>query len=230
MRDIVIVTAYVPIPDHPRDQEQYRALGRRLTDEVQAEIWEAQGVPIEDCWLYKYLINRPAGFSFTHSVSDNPKKNSLWYHIVQAQKTEFLYGAHLVVPAKIYVWLDYGIFHVPGVTAQIIDDFIDRARAERAIAIPGCWKRGEFTYDDKHPCWRFCGGVMVVPYRLVTAFDQAMQLQYRNHIERTKNVSWEVNMLTELEEEQPDIPIWWYQADHDASLFTAYTPTGANPN
>jgi len=230
MKDIVIVTGYVPIRSHPRSEAEFRKLGRRLTQELQAEVWEAQGVPLQDCWLYKYLVGQPPDFKFTHSVSDDPHKNSLGYHIVQAQKTEFLYGAHLVVPAKVYVWVDYGIFHVPGVTPEIIDNFVDRARGERAIAIPGCWKRGEFTYTEKHPCWRFCGGVMVVPYPHVWRLNQALQLQYRNHIERTKNVSWEVNMLAELEEDQPDIPIWWYQADHDASLFTAYSPTGANPN
>ena len=39
--------------------------------------------------------------------------------------------------ADIFVWIDYGIFHVPGVTVRIIEQFLRRVENEQAIAIPG---------------------------------------------------------------------------------------------
>ena len=81
--------------------------------------------------------------SSTHSVADNPKKNSLAYHIVQAQKTEWLVCGAMVDPmADVFFWIDYGIFHVPGVTSHIIREFLKRANNEQTIAIPGLLGRG----------------------------------------------------------------------------------------
>lgn len=215
---ITAVTAFVPIPNHPRSEEKYRELGQHLLSlDIPLMSLEAK---IEDCWLHSYLMERQK--RFTHSTADNPRKNSIAYHIVQAQKSEWLVEAAFVNPAAdVLVWIDYGIFHVPGVTGPIIRDFLKRAADEKAIAIPGCWDK-DYAYDDGWPCWRFCGGVIVVPREQVIDFDTAMKREYVRHITSTNNLSWEVNTLARVEKNEPRLPIWHYKADHNASLFTAY--------
>ena len=215
---ITAVTAFVPIPNHPRKEEVYRDLGQHLlTLEIPLMFHEAT---IEECWLYEYLQQRQK--RFTHSVADNPAKNSIAYHIVQAQKTEWLVEAsHANPQADVLVWIDYGIFHVPGVTGPIIRDFLIRAKDEKAIAIPGCWDR-DYTYDDKWPCWRFCGGVLVVPRDQVIDLDTAMKHEYITWLNKTNNLSWEINTLARVEQNYKQLPIWHYKADHNASMFTAY--------
>lgn len=225
---IVAITAYVPIPGHPRSADEYHHLAVPLHNLAFEAPLLSRMAKLEDCWLYQYIKDSygwpPKGL--THSVSDNPKKNSLAYHIVQAQKTEFLVDAAEACEMKpdIYVWLDYGIFHVPGVTPKIVKDFLVRANYEQTIAIPGCWEPG-YKYDDKHPCWRFCGGVMVVPREYLVDFDLAMKTEYMRWLDQYHNVSWEVNTLARVELAEPELPIWWYKADHNETLFTNYQAT-----
>ena len=218
---ITAVTAYVPIPGHPRSEDEYRAYGQQLTA-LDIPLMSHEG-SIEECWLHQFLQQRQR--RFTHSTADNPAKNSIPYHIVQAQKSEWLVEAAFVNPqADVLVWIDYGIFHVPGVTGEVIRDFLARAHDEQAIAVPGCWDKN-YTYDDKWPCWRFCGGVLVVPRDQVIDFDTAMKREYVDWINKTNNLSWEINTLARVEKNEPRLPLWHYKADHDASMFTAYRAT-----
>jgi hypothetical protein len=220
---ITVVTAFVPIPCYPRSEAEYHDLGSHLLT-IKHTVLSAKG-DLEHCWLYGHLRETDPA-AIRHSIADNPSKNSLAYHIVQAQKTEFLEVAAYVDPvADVFVWIDYGIFHVPGVTQAIIDNFLDRADSEQAIAIPGCWQKDEHPYDDEWPYWRFCGGVMVVPRRFVGPFNEAMKREYVRWFKKTGNISWEVNTLARLEKQDPDFPVWWYRADHDSTLFTNYRAT-----
>ncbi len=223
---IAAVTAFVPIPGHPRTADEYYALAVPLLVLGQQMPLLAIEEELEACWLYQYLhevYGKPSRVK--HSVSDNPKKNSLAYHIVQAQKTEFLLSAAQASDFGFdtYVWIDYGIMHVPGVTVPVIKEFMKRADGEQTIAIPGCWGP-DYTYNDQHPCWRFCGGVIVVPRKYLVAFDAAMKHEYAYALREHDRVSWEVNMLAQVERHH-DLPIWWYQADHNASMFTSYQRT-----
>src|SRR5215831_530930 len=223
---ITVVSAFIPIPDHPRSELEYDTLGKKLLG-IEHRVMFAKG-DVQHCWLHEHLETEYGldTSRFSYSIADNPRKNSLSYHIIQAQKTEWLEIALYVDPfADVFVWIDYGIFHVPGVTAEIIDAFLDRAESEQAIAIPGCWQKGQNPYDDNWPHWRFCGGVMVVPRKFISAFNFAMKLEYKRWLKETGNISWEVNTLTRLERRDPEFPVWHYFADHDKTLFTNYRAT-----
>jgi hypothetical protein len=219
---IMAVTGYVPIENHPRSMDEYVQLGEQLN---------ATGIPLlalsgklEDCWMYHYLSYRKAQHP-THSTADNPRKNTIAYHIVQAQKSEWLTVAADLNPVPdVFVWLDMGIFHIPGMTAQIVRDFMFRAENERTIAIPGCWDRN-YEYDDRYPMWRWAGGVMIVPRQYVDAFDACMKDEYKRHLRETNNLSWEVNTLSRLERRGTALPLWHYRANHDASMLTNYRET-----
>lgn len=225
---ITAVTAFVPIPGHPRSADEYHRLALPLVSmKSHIPLLVAEG-ELDKCWLFKYLhshYNMDTS-QFSYSIADNPQKNSLAYHIVQAQKTEWLELAMIASPlTDVFVWIDYGIFHIPGMTQRIIAEFLQRVGNEQAIAIPGCWEQGEFTYDDHNPCWRFCGGVMVVPRKYVRPLNQAMKNEYVRWLEQNHNISWEVNTLARVEYLEPDLPFWWYKADHNSSIFTNYRTT-----
>jgi hypothetical protein len=209
-----LVTAFVPIPNHPRTAAEYGALGEKLG-----------GVPVrkkcfyntlDDCWLPKYINALP--FNPRSMVDDNPAKNSLAYHSVQHQKTSWLVqAADEDREADILVWVDYGIFRLPGVTNQVIYEFMEKID-DKAIYIPGCWDR-PVAVEAAKPCWRFCGSVIAVPRRMVDAFDFSCRVAARKHISSTKTVEWEVNTWARVEQMGKQ-KIHWYKADHDATLFT----------
>jgi hypothetical protein len=215
---IVVVTGFVAIPDHPRSEQEYKNLGAALLG-CDFPVMMIDG-SLECCWLAQFL--RWRGHECTHSIGDNPKKNTLAYHIVQAQKTAWLAEAAVFLPTTtVLVWIDYGIFHLKGVTRDILHSFVLRARNERAIAIPGCWGRNPI-HDDAQPNWRFCGGTMVVPREHVEALNGAVRQEYVRNLMDKNHVAWDVNIWARAEENHPELPIWWYKADHDVSMFTNY--------
>ena len=211
-----IVTGFVPVPGHPWANE-YQRLGARLLA-LPAPMRAFLDDELESCWLARLLKTLPP---VTHSIHDNPKKNTLEYLAVVHQKSEWLRRAAMEDPeTDVFVWIDYGIFKLPGVTEEIILDFLGRV-GDRALAIPGCWPKG--PVDDRNPCWRFCGGVVVCPRMQAAVFDEAVKREAESHIRETRNVSWEVN--TWARAELRGFPVLWYPADHDQTMFTKY-PAG----
>lgn len=210
-----MVTAYVPIPNHPRSVKEYGELGEKLG-----------GVPcrkkcfyntLDDLWLAKYINKLP--FVPRASEGDNPAKNTLAYHAVNHQKTSWLVQAANEDPdTDVFVWVDYGVFRLPGVNNQAIYEFMEQIN-DQAIYAPGCWEKG--TVEAAAPCWRFCGSVLAVPRRMVDRLDYACRVAARSHISSTKNVEWEVNTWARVEQKQGTGLTWkWYKADHNVSLFS----------
>jgi hypothetical protein len=64
---------------------------------------------------------------------------------------------------------------------------------------------------------------MVVPRQHVMAFDTEFKNRVKAEIKRTRHLSWEVNSLARLERLKR-LPIRWYKADHNETLFTNYSP------
>lgn len=209
---VKLVTGYVPIPNHPRGPAEYGELGERLS-----------GVPIpkkafygrlQDTWLAKFVNS----LKFNPSVSehDNPDKNSLAYHCVNHMKSTWLVQAANEDPdTDVFVWVDYGIFRLPGVCNKAIYEFFEKLD-DRAIYAPGCWQQQ--VIESAYPCWRFCGSVIAVPRKLVDDFDYSCRVEARQHITKTRNVEWEVNTWSRVEAKHK-LPIHWYKADHDVTLF-----------
>jgi hypothetical protein len=220
---VMAVTGFIPIPGHPRPAQDYERLGAQLAAADITALLRLD-TELEACWLYRHLQRR--GGPVTHSTADNPAKNSLAYHIVQAQKSELVAEAAELAPgADVIVWIDLGIFHLPGMTTGVIEDFMARADGEETIAIPGCWE-GNYQYDDRYPCWRFCGGLMVVPRERAAALAAVMRDECKRHLRETGNLSWEINTLARVEARYPELPIRWYgPCNHDASMFLNYRAT-----
>lgn len=229
MGTVRVVTGFVEIPGHPRSVEEYTKLGDRL--EELAKTFDQRMLlfygDVSEMWLFEYL--RDTGMKVDVAVADNPAKNSAAYHIVQHQKSHWLMrAAELDTTSDVFAWLDYGIFSVPGVTEEAIQHALERAAYEKAICIPGCWPHPTVNNDDQ-PNWRFCGGFWVVPRAHVFELDVAMKAECLRHLRRTKKLTWEVNTLACVEATE-NLPIWWYEADHNASMFLNYPVSPSTGN
>lgn len=217
---IKLVTAYTEILDHPRTAEQYAELGGKLCA-VNAPL-NCFLISLKCCWLYQYL--RFAKRIPTHAVADNPKKNTLAYHIVQHQKVDTMAMAAIEDrKTDVFAWIDFGIFSIPGMTADVIEDFADRAANEKGISIPGCWPRSdEIPRDDV--CWRFCGGTIVCHRDYLFDLDKEIKDEVVDYLRLCGHVTFEVNTWARVEQKS-NLPIGWYPADHNASMFTGYPQT-----
>ena len=120
--------------------------------------------------------------------------------------------------ADILVWIDYGIFRLPGVTNQAIYEFTEKLN-DKAIYAPGCWDKPA-VIETTFPNWRFCGSVLAVPRKMVDQLDFACRVVARQHIVKTNNVDWEVNTWARVEASRKHLPLHWYKADHNGSMFT----------
>ena len=162
---VMLVSGYVHIEGHPRPPEEYENLFNKLvevTSLIENPIYFMQH-DIDDCWLFQFL--RWSKLSPTHSVADNPKKNSLAYHIVNHQKLVWMcQAAHARPHVDVFAWIDAGILSVPGVTIEDIAYAVNAAKGEKTIAIPGCWGAPEaMLCPDSEVNWRFCGGFFTCP-------------------------------------------------------------------
>lgn len=218
MARVKVVTGFIPIAN-PRSAATYWELGARLLGGLTGPV-VARFPNIEDTWLYRWLKNSGRLEHVNHSVQDNPTKNTLEYHCVQHEKFQWLAEAHAsdISGADLLVWIDYGILHVPGVTTQIIKDYLARLTDTGEIMIPGCWDKNREISSD-FPCWRFCGGLMVVPTKLAPHLLEAVKYTAQDHITLTGNVEWEVNTLARVELDNPKA-FHWYEADHNETMFT----------
>ena len=229
-----LVTGFVPLAGHPKSTATYLELGARLlalpipkvvwtTGEIRAQLereHRAGGFnefrTFDDrFWIHDELDGR------SYSVaSQHPAKDTLAFHAVQHQKTRWLEEASREFASDILVWIDFGIFHVPGITERVIADFVGRLRDD-FVAIPGCWPRSDRVMLDQ-PNWRFCGGVVVCPGLLAPWLHRVCVDTFRGIVALHRKVSWEVNTWA-IAEMSGRLPIRQYHAaTHDERMFTAY--------
>ena len=224
MRTVKVVTGYVPIPNHPRTALQYGELGQKLADAVSPVArLKAHYTRLEDCWLFKAAQHFG---KLKHAEGDNPAKNTLAYHCVNHQKSEWLAIEAIddAYDTDVFVWIDYGIFSIPGVTAPAIADFLGRVAQvnDQNIYIPGCWGP-DYDRTDTSPCWRFCGSVLIMPRSQAPLFDKENKIKTLKNLKKSRMVTWEINDWARLER-YTHLPIKWYKADHNDTMFTNFPP------
>lgn len=218
MSQAAIVTGYIPIVGHPRSAKEYGKLGEKIFGPLSCNVFPFYE-KVENTWLYKMVQKRM--LPVRYSEGDNPAKNSLAYHYANHQKFAWMLKASMIDKfSETFVWIDYGIGHVPGVTAAVIDELMVKVQPND-FAIPGCWPADGLMVSDLFPCWRFCGGVMVVPRDVLLPLFLAVKHEMRRWLDQTNNVSWEVNTLARIEQTFQPKPRW-YLADHNETLFTNY--------
>lgn len=216
-----LVTGYIPIQGHPRTAAEYGELGQNMFGALQGDFYVHPFYEtIGETWLTKAIRGLPNPSLLMHSVGDNGAKNTLAYHCVQHQKFAWLLKAKLADPStRTFVWMDYGIGHVPGVTPAVVNDFMAAVKPND-FAIPGCLERDGLLINDSWPCWRFCGGLLVVPATHVYTLYKTVKDHVVRHMKKANNVTWEVNALARVEPHLPGLR--WYKADHNETMFTHY--------
>lgn len=229
MAALQVVTGYVPIPKHPRTAEEYGRLGEQVFGPLAGAGVNIRRFmePVENTWMMRAILemaHRVGEQGIGHAVADNPTKNTLAYHCVQHQKFEWLLRASQEAPKDIqtFVWIDYGVGHVPGVDAHVVWDFLEKVKRRKGdFAIPGCWEKGQAIINHWFPCWRFCGGVFVVPRKKVKPLFEAVMSTVIEQVDKHAMITWEVNTLARAEQAGLIKPRW-YQADHNETMFTGY--------
>ena len=217
---VKVVTGFVQIPNHPRDEVLYVDWGNRLKSAMGVRPIQAFYYDVKDLWLTQFIERLPPMEPpLKWATYDNPAKNSLEYHCVQHQKIEWLAtAANMDQIADTFIWMDYGIMHLPGMNGDYLTAFLDKI-VKNDFAIPGCWPIGEVPTDN--PCWRFCGSLLIVPRKDIDPLTKTFKAVTRTFIRSMKKVSFEVNMLALVE--QTNIPnLRWYEADHNVTMFTNY--------
>lgn len=220
---VAAVTGYIPIIGHPRTVEEYGRFGEGLKALRHTVLPYYHQNP-RQTWLAEVIERFPEKVSW--AKGDNPAKNSLEYHAVQHQKIEWVRRAAAEHPDfDAYVWIDYGILRLPGVSPGMIDECLDRV-VKNDLAIPGCWERMdprvEQTIDSEYsPCWRFCGSMFIVPKYIAEDLAKVFKAVTRTRLRAMRKVLWEVNTLASVEA-VTRLPIHWYKADHNAYLFENY--------
>lgn len=214
-----VVTGYTPVPISTRRPDEYRALGARLLS-LPVDIDFHSDTKLEDCWLWRAAVKSSARVPW----SNNPSKNTLEFFCVAHQKTEWLERSQMNNPGiDTFVWIDYGVFHLSGVTEQIILDFLAAVERNKpkTIEAPGCVP---FSDSIVHtiPHWRFCGGVLVCPATLVEPFSSAVKQATEDYTKSSGLVTWEVNTWA-MAEQQKTVPVRQYHAGaHNHQIFVAY--------
>lgn len=233
-RTVRIVTGFVPLPGHPRPMPTYLELGRRLLRiPVPKVVWTTAAIGAElerehraagfnafppfdgRFWIHDALEGCPFTVATQH-----PAKDTLGYHAIQHQKTLWLDWSSRVFESDILVWIDFGIFHLPDITEDLILDFVGKVRDD-FIAFPGCLPRSDRIVLD-HPNWRFCGAVLICPTLLAPWLHRVCVDTFRGIVAFHQKVSWEVNTWA-IAEMTGRLPIRQYHATtHDQRMFTAY--------
>jgi hypothetical protein len=219
----MVVTGYARLENHTRTPETYEKLGYQLSDALGDHPMEVFfHRDLRDLWLTRFIEGLPPQQPpLTWSKGDNPAKNSLEYHCIQHQKIAWLAKACDMHPSvDTFVWIDFGIMSQPGITAEVIRDFLARLR-KNDFAFPGCWPRAD-EYDEQFPCWRFCGSLLIVPRGEMRRLTDCFLSMTRLYIRMMKNVTWEVNTLARIEPYLDKSNFRHYQADHNATQFTHY--------
>jgi hypothetical protein len=208
--NVRIVTGYVRL-DGPRPHDEYVRLGNKLLAcnvpitffcdrpeqfDVGSNVETRQAS--RRFWLAEMIArNTPEGVVPRLPKTNNPAKDTLPFHIVQHQKTQWLAEAGVDHPTEMLVWVDLGIFHVPGVTAEGVLSLVERAAKlpARKVTLASIWGPPHtcvgFTEDGVS--WFCAGGVAAVLGVDACLWHGRVAVQAEWLYGETHQVSFEVN-------------------------------------
>jgi hypothetical protein len=184
------VTGYIRLDLLNRSHAEYERLGRQLVGAAEAagHLVNVFGGKVDDCWHYHLSAGAelPLG---------NPGKDSRQFLAVQHQKTAWVADAATITDADVLVWMDYGLLHVPGITAGMVPAFLERAAASAPrdrVGMASIWGPPRRIPDWRSVEWWCAGGVFTVPRSMAFAWhdavvDRAVAMRAAGH------VTWEVN-------------------------------------
>ena len=151
-----LVTGYIRLDLPNRQHAEYERLGSQLVAAAEAggHLVNVFGGTVEDCWHYHVSAGAelPLG---------NPAKDSREFHAVQHQKTAWVAYAAKITDADVLVWMDYGLLHVPGITADMVPRFLERAARDAPrdrVGMASIWGAPRSVPGWQTPEWWCAGG------------------------------------------------------------------------
>ncbi len=151
-------------------------------------------------------------------VQHNPQKDTAEFMALMNTKVEMMWMAAPYFRGVTHVaWVDAGIMKIVTNSKKASAAFAAQrltAWPVRSVAIPGCWSRRAPSSDAI--CWRFCGGFLVVPTEILSAFYRAVDTVLEKWL-RAGHLAWEVNIWAALEWEEAAWFTWW-GADHNVTM------------
>lgn len=176
-------------------------------------------VILED--LESYRVTMTEGTRLPLLVG-GPKDSKQYMAIINAKTELVLRAMNLDRPKTThYGWIDFGISHITLTPADHLAHL--KSQCERLVtpllAIPGATQRPLLEVLTLGVSWRFCGGLFVGDAKSVKEFCELSNRVYKDTVEKTGIVVWEVNNWARLELEhgwQPD----WFPANHNWTMLT----------
>ena len=193
-----LVTGYIRLDLPNRQHAEYERLGDELVASAREGGHQVMlgGGAVDDCWHWSLSegAELPIG---------NPAKDTRAFHAVQHQKTSWVVDAAEQSDAEILVWMDYGLLHVPGITADMVPRFLERAARDAPrdrVGMASIWGAPRSVPGWQTPEWWCAGGVFTLPRSMAfewhdAVVDRAMATRSEGH------VTWEVNTWASA---------WWW--------------------
>jgi len=212
-----LVTGYIRLDLPNRSHGEYERLGGELVAAASEGGHEVQtfGGRVDDCWHWSLSegATLPLG---------NPDKDTRQFHAVQHEKTSWVVDASEKTDAGIMVWMDYGLLHVPGITADMVPQFLERAAAfapRDRLGMASIWGAPFRQPDWRSVEWWCAGGVFTVPRSLAFAWhdavvDRAIAMRSDGH------VTWEVNTWATAWARWSNVARPWL-CDHNETILEA---------
>jgi hypothetical protein len=196
----------------------------------------------EDLWLWRF---RALGHRF-HVHTGNPQKDTLEYMFVQCQKPEWMALAvalcqslqdSVAPPAPpLFVWMDFGIFHMfsghrdrfAAALGRACHAFAAAGAASNALSFGRCWDPLRLQVDDGQfhvPAhvytdidWTFAGSVFYGTSSPLLDFAHRMRDKCLQLLRERNALMWEINVWILLLAECPAL-FAFYWCDHNEHIF-----------
>lgn len=204
-----------------QQMEAWRSQLREATDVLELQ------TSIEHCWAYDAAEKFGPLYSADHPHEPADRyatpRDAVISQCVLHQRFFWVTQAVLIDPSvDIWAWIEPTIFKQRGVTAAVIQQFIEDIEDHPvdAISLPGVWDKRPVVAPVNH--WRFCGSAWVCPRKYAeSAFRVAMVLTAMR-ADLTKRICWDNSTWSYIELLNV-LPMRWYPGNHDETQLTGYT-------
>jgi hypothetical protein len=220
-----LVTGYVRLDSGHRNHERYVALGQQLVDVGvptiaavdPSVVLRSRGgllwlhASLERCWYWR----QSDGAALPDGTAGKDTRSFL---SVQHQKTGWLAEAARYSDADMLVWVDFGIFHVPGITADGVRLLVKRAEtmSRDRIGMASIWGPPTAEVPPQRVAWNCAGGVLVVPRHMAAWLDMAVRMEAKRQL-NAGHTTWEVNTWANVWRLYPEWFDHW-RCDHNGTI------------
>ena len=143
-----------------------------------------------------------------------PEKDTYEYLVLMNSKLEFMTRALPHVTTPYVAWIDFAITKILKDTDAVFTKLSLVSIPDDKVLIPGCT---DPSYADLNRVnWRFCGGLVFGTKESIVKFKDYSTTMLKD-LARNNLLTWEVNVWSSIEQEQPNF-FQWYKADHNDTI------------